>query len=1300
MRLLFVEDSDADVDRVISELKDFGFALEYARVDSIERLRAALGNDGWSAILAGTQLENVDTLDALRVVREGEGDLPFIVISGTAGEERAVDAIRAGANDLVMKSRLERLGPALERELRDVQLRQERRVLFAALRRAEDRYRRVFEKVPVGIAVSTPDGVLVAVNERFAAIHGLAVSEVTGRNVSSLGLDPHAAPGQDLLRQFVRGDGTVVWTRVSCAPVFADSGEIEQRTWLVEDVTAQKRYEAELSAQKEQLDEAQRMARIGSFEHDLVTGRRVWSDELYRIWGMDVADEPDPRIVDEHIHPADVDRVQATRRAILEMKQPFAGDHRIVLPGGEVRIVHGRGRFVFDENGRAIKAIGVVQDVTEARAQEEELERRAVQQALVANLGQAALSGAPVDILLRQATEAISRMLGIDLCAVLQRKEDRFHVVGGSGWNEAIDPESEIALADATAAAYTVRTNAPVIINDLAAETRFAPSEFLLRHGIVSGVNVPITSGNVSTWGVLGAYARERRQFSTSDVDFLRSVATVVGQAIERDRVDQQLVFHARQQSAIAELSRIGLTSAENAVSRACAIIKDILDVDLAVFLEASEKTRLLHSTAGAPTVPVLSVPLSGSHAGASLMNGTPVVIEDYSESVLSTLPFVQLGMTSGIAVPVASSAHRFGVLTAHAARRRRYAAAHVDLVQSLANILADALERELARRALTVSEQRYRDVVEGASEVIFTATIDGVFTSLNVAFENVTGWECEAWLGRSMFEMLTADEVPAMRNVLRKIIERRRSQSGELTVHSPNGMLVLELSVFPKVENDRLVALYGFARDVTEKKVVEHERQQLTRNLQLLLESTVEGIITADLEGICTMSNRAAAKILGLPPEHIVGTNLRTLLGPVNIGPIFDVARTGQIYVATDSFWNSAGTAVPVEYSVAPVIDEGTPVGVVISFSDITSRRKLEAKLEQADRLSSLGRLAATIAHEFNNVLMGISPFVEVMRRGRNIEAALDHVARAVKRGKRITEDILRFTQPAEPVRAAIDTSSWLDHVMLEARSVLPHQISLDWSVDPADLLIHGDANQLHQIFTNLILNARDAMPRGGLLSISVRRASGVIDHPERYAHFVVRDNGEGMSPETLRHIFEPLYTTRKSGTGLGLAVAHQVVQRHGGEIFVESTPGEGTAFHIFLPLAEENEILADTTKPASTEALRPRRILIVEDDESVASGLVTLLEMEGMHVDVATTGRAAIRMIETIDADVVLLDVGLPDMDGTAVYAEIAARRPDLPIIFSTGHGDRSKLPANATYLLKPYDSHALLEAIRAVV
>jgi two-component system cell cycle sensor histidine kinase/response regulator CckA len=202
------------------------------------------------------------------------------------------------------------------------------------------------------------------------------------------------------------------------------------------------------------------------------------------------------------------------------------------------------------------------------------------------------------------------------------------------------------------------------------------------------------------------------------------------------------------------------------------------------------------------------------------------------------------------------------------------------------------------------------------------------------------------------------------------------------------------------------------------------------------------------------------------------------------------------------------------------------------------------------------------------------------------------------------------------------------------------------------------------------------------------------------------VRDTGSGMSEETLRHAFEPLFTTKKNGTGLGLAVTHQIVLRHGGEIFIESALGAGTTFHLFLPLreSEEEPVAIAEAGGVVPHPVASLRILLVEDDPLVAAGLIDLLENERFSVTLARTGTEALEAVRNDLPDAVLLDVGLPDMDGTTVYAAMAILHPGLPVIFSTGHGDRTQLEEvlalpNVSYLLKPYETEALLQALAAV-
>lgn len=231
-----------------------------------------------------------------------------------------------------------------------------------------------------------------------------------------------------------------------------------------------------------------------------------------------------------------------------------------------------------------------------------------------------------------------------------------------------------------------------------------------------------------------------------------------------------------------------------------------------------------------------------------------------------------------------------------------------------------------------------------------------------------------------------------------------------------------------------------------------------------------------------------------------------------------------------------------------------------------VRQRDQLDRQLEQAGRVASLGRLAATIAHEFNNVLMAISISVDVLRRD-NLSAerrsmAIERITAAIERAKRITGEILRFTRPADAALALVNVGALLTDFAAEARSLLKSDQEIRVEA-PESLFVNGDRNLLHQVLTNLVMNARDALEGAGMIVIGAR-------HEQRYVHLFVSDTGAGMTPDVLEQVFEPLFTTKRSGTGLGLAVVHQIVIRHGGQISVQSTPGVGTTFDILLPFAE----------------------------------------------------------------------------------------------------------------------------------
>jgi PAS domain S-box-containing protein len=367
---------------------------------------------------------------------------------------------------------------------------------------------------------------------------------------------------------------------------------------------------------------------------------------------------------------------------------------------------------------------------------------------------------------------------------------------------------------------------------------------------------------------------------------------------------------------------------------------------------------------------------------------------------------------------------------------------------------------------------------------------------------------------------------------------------------------------------------------ETTERRRAEESAAELAA----LIRTSPEAIFLLDIRGLVTSCNAAALDLLGYTNEEMTAQTIEDLFPRGHrheAMTILEWVRAGlPVANMTTELVRKDGHATPAVLSVAPAAaSHGKIKSFGIIARDIREQRMLERQVAEANRLASLGRLAATIAHEFNNVLMGISPFAEIVRRNATDDRMRDaakSIQASTARGKRVTSEILRFARQPAPALAPVATRRWLDRVSHELRAIVSGEVELDVRSAPEVPPILGDESQLTQVLINLVLNARDATPPGGRITIwaddlpsSAQFRGGTVSTPDKYVHVVVKDDGRGIEPDLLPHIFEPLFTTKHNGTGLGLAVVHRIVTSHAGEIFVESRPGEGTEFHLFLPQA-----------------------------------------------------------------------------------------------------------------------------------
>jgi PAS domain S-box-containing protein len=641
---------------------------------------------------------------------------------------------------------------------------------------------------------------------------------------------------------------------------------------------------------------------------------------------------------------------------------------------------------------------------------------------------------------------------------------------------------------------------------------------------------------------------------------------------------------------------------------------------------------------------------------------------------------------------------------------------AHEELLLGLAAQLSRQIEMaDLAERS--AAEQRHLQWLADEAPVAFFyyGISSGRFSYVNARLAKTLGYTVREMLE---LESVTDIIVDDQRELVSEMIARRAAGDDRdvryvTRVRCRDGT-ELDAEVHSSMANAAR-SVVGVVVDVTSQRVANqqlHEREEYFRALTDNL-SVVIGIVSR--EAIVTYVSPSVARVFGHDPEELLGKVGWPMVHPDDqelLAAVIATAVKGHAFVHEElRIHHKSGKWRTVEVACGNLLDHPQIRGLVFNLHDITDRKRMEEELRQLDRLTSLGRLATQVAHEFNNVLMGIQPIVEVIRRRATGDPILlrftEVLIGSVRRGKRITTDILRFARPAQIAVRPIDVQQLLEQAADEIRPLLGEGIKLQLSLDTAPMQIDGDFAQLVQVVVNLALNARDAMESGGgALTLAARyEADGELTDSGAFIHLWLSDTGTGIDSEDLPYIFEPLFTTKRRGTGLGLSVVFQVVTAHRGRISVESERGKGTTFHLFIPAgppgARREEVIEQKEDGV---ARRPLRVLIVEDEDAVAQGLRWSLEAEGIDVHIATRGADVLPAITAFGPDVMVLDLSLPDEDGRAIYQRVSAVSP-LPVVFSSGEASEAVIAelaqsSRTAFLMKPYATEELLEAIDRVV
>ena len=466
---------------------------------------------------------------------------------------------------------------------------------------------------------------------------------------------------------------------------------------------------------------------------------------------------------------------------------------------------------------------------------------------------------------------------------------------------------------------------------------------------------------------------------------------------------------------------------------------------------------------------------------------------------------------------------------------------------------------------------------------------------------------------------------------------------------------------------------------------------------------------------------NAAAVRLYGYTRDEFLAMNITEIRPPEDRQALVERLRAPRQALTPITQWRHRvkdGTLIDVEITSHTIEFEGRPAALVVA-QDVTQRTQLEQQLRQAQKMEAVGQLAGGVAHDFNNLLTAILGSCELVleRLDDNDERAEDvrEIQKAGRSAADLTRQLLAFSRKQVLLPETIDLNASVSDVQKMLQRVIGEHIQLEARLSPDAGLVRVDRSQLEQVLMNLAVNARDAMPGGGKLTIETARVHLDAEYahthaevsPGAYAMLAVSDSGIGMDTETRSRMFEPFFTTkpRGDGTGLGLATIYGIVKQSGGSIEVYSEPGRGTTFKVYLPVAQGGATLA-LAAPARPEVLDGREtILVVEDQPAVRTIATRVLRRHGYTVQEAGTGEEALRAMRDAapgSIDLLLTDLVLPDMTGADIVERADPESHGIRVLYTSGYADASVvrsgiLKTGAPFLQKPYAAQALLQRVR---
>jgi PAS domain S-box-containing protein len=673
---------------------------------------------------------------------------------------------------------------------------------------------------------------------------------------------------------------------------------------------------------------------------------------------------------------------------------------------------------------------------------------------------------------------------------------------------------------------------------------------------------------------------------------------------------------------------------------------------------------------------------------------------------------------------PIRKGESVIGVVFVQSRQANSYSEQDLHTMQMLADQCSGALERVRAEEELRHSQRRFRELFDNSPDAIFVEDLHGGILDLNQCACRLHGLSREQLVGRNAIE----DLMPAARREAARA-EFHRLVAGQVTnfesesYRADGNAVPVEIRV-ASIQFEQQPALLFHVRDITERRAAELALRSSETLFRSVWENSVDGMRLTDQNGIVVAVNEAFARLVGLPAEKLEGKPFTLIYDAsvdwekmLRVHHETFLAGRPQVKRIKDFILHDQ-RCVSLEITDSFVESGGKPRLLLSLFRDVSAQRKLEEQLRQSQKMEAIGRLAGGIAHDFNNILtviLGHSALLGMQTLNPKAQVSAHQIRQASERAAGLTRQLLAFGRKQVAAPRPLDLNKLVNGMSEMLKRLLGEDVALQIYPSPEKIVTEADQSMIEQVILNLSVNSRDAMPRGGQLSLRLavreideKYASEVMDaHAGHYACISHHDTGCGIPPENLQRIFEPFFTTKElgKGTGLGLATVFGIVKQHHGWVEVESQISQGTTFRVFLPLSN----LPVAVPEPIDRSFRPRggteTILVVEDERDLRDYVTRELRRIGYRVFEAIDGVRALEVWNEYkdQIDLVFTDIIMPGgMNGRELGETIWKDRPQMKIIFSSGYGAETlgkdfKLDVGINYLQKPYPPQTLAGAIR---